>query len=77
MGPRVVVVRQICGQDAAQPGFGQDDDLIETLASKGTDHQLGYAFCHGERGAVRISSMPMPLAVVATAANASSRSCTR
>jgi hypothetical protein len=41
MGPRVVVVRQICGQDAAQPVFGHDEDVIETLASNGTDNPLG------------------------------------
>jgi hypothetical protein len=41
MGPRVVVVRQIGSQDAAQTGFVQDDDVIETLATNGTDYSLG------------------------------------
>ena len=36
--------------------------------------EAGQFFCHGERGAVRIFSMLMPLAVAASAAKARSRS---
>src|SRR4051812_28298055 len=37
VGPRVVVVSQVCGERAPEMRLVQDDDVVETLASNGSD----------------------------------------
>jgi hypothetical protein len=41
MRPRVVVVGQILLEDARQPDFIHDDDVIEALAPNGANQTLG------------------------------------
>jgi hypothetical protein len=40
MRSRLVIVREVSGQHARQPGFIHDDHMIETLASNGADDTL-------------------------------------
>src|SRR5262249_5432732 len=68
------------GQGPAQSAFVADDDVIEAFAANRADQPISrsaYAFCHGECGAVRISSMPIAAAVVVQAEKAASRSRTK
>jgi hypothetical protein len=65
MRTRFQVVRDVRGQGAAQSARIGDDDVIEALAPNGADESLGIAVLpRVERGAVRISSMPIAAAVV-------------
>ena len=60
MGTETMVILEVAGQHAPQIRLVQHDDLIESLA---TDAPLinrsTYAFCHGERGALTTSSIPI------------------
>ena len=40
VGARLVVVRQVAGEGAAQVAFAKDDDMIETLAPDRADQPL-------------------------------------
>ena len=81
---RILVKRQVCPgfqivlnirvQGEPQSAFVGDDDVIETFAANGPDQPLGIRVLRGERGAVRISSIPIAAAVVVQAWNAESRS---
>ena len=70
MRSRLVVVRQVPGQDARQSGFIHDDHMIETLAPDGADDPLRVRVL--PRGTTSSADLlnAMPLAVVASAANA-------
>ena len=74
MRPRLVVVRQVPTQDARQFGFIHDDHRSRHSRRMEPMRRSAYAFCHGERGAVRSACMPIPLAVEASATNTWSRS---
>jgi hypothetical protein len=50
MSAPLVIVLEVAGQDAAQMPFAENENVIQTRG-----------FCQGLCGAVRTSSIPMPL----------------
>ena len=59
MSPEFVVIVGIDGQNPAQVGFAQDHDMIQALAADEPISLSACPFCHGDRGAVGRSRMPM------------------
>jgi hypothetical protein len=55
-----VIVREVHSEDASQVPLAENDDMVQTLAPDRADESLGEGICHGLRGAVRISLIPMP-----------------
>src|SRR5882724_7404857 len=55
-----VIVREVRGEDASQVPLAENDDMVQTLAPDRADESLREGFCHGLRGAVRTSPIPMP-----------------
>ena len=66
---RVFIVGAIEKHEPPQAGRAEHDDVIKTLATYGSDEPF-HAFCQGEPGAVRTSSIPIAFAVFAHASNA-------
>ena len=60
VGARLMVVRKVRGQDAAEMSLAEDEDMVQALAPDRTDEALREGFCHGLFGAVRTSSIRMP-----------------
>jgi hypothetical protein len=56
-----VIVREVAGENAAQVPFGQDENMIQALASHRADEPLREGILPGFCGAVRTSSICMPL----------------
>ena len=44
---RLVIVREVAGQETAQVPFAKDEYMIQTLAPDGADEPLRDGFCHG------------------------------
>jgi hypothetical protein len=61
VSPNHVVIRGISFEDAAEVSLAEYDDVVETLPSDRANQPFEYAFCHGDRGAVGRSRMPMLL----------------
>ena len=77
MRSRLHVVGDVSGEHLAQPRRVHDDDMVEALTSDRPITRSAYAFCHGDRGAVRTAWIFIPAVVVATSAKTASRSCRR
>ena len=77
MGSRPHVVRAVLSEHAVQSRRIHHDHVIEALASDRTNDRSTYAFCQGDRGAVRTACVFIPAMVVATPAKTESRSCRR
>ena len=58
---RLMVVSEVVGQDSAQVSFAEHENVVQALAPDRTDQALREGFCQGLCGAVRTSSMRMPL----------------
>ena len=55
----VVIIGDVALQLTLQRALVQHDDVIEALASKGTNQRSTYGFCQGARGAVSTAWMPI------------------
>lgn len=71
--PRSVIVVEVRGKNAAQMSFVEDDDVVEISSPDGASRAAAQpiarstkGLCHGERGAVTTSLMPMALTRVRT-----------
>ena len=58
MNARFIIIRGIPTQDPAQVRLPKYDQVVETFPSDRTDQSLDIC-CHGDRGAVGLSRMPM------------------
>jgi hypothetical protein len=58
MNARLIIIRGIPTQDPAQVRLPEYDQVVETFPADRAD-QSTYGFCHGDRGAVGLSRMPM------------------
>jgi hypothetical protein len=54
-----LVIAKGGGQDAPQMSLMQDEHMLQTLLLDIADEPLEYGFCHGDRGAIMTSCMPM------------------
>ena len=61
MGARSMVILEVGRQDATQMAFVEDHHVIQVLAADRAYDPLDIGFCHGDRGAVTTSVMPMAL----------------
>ena len=59
MGPCRVVIRSVFLQDAPKMGLAPHDHVVKTLTSDRADCALDISFCHGDRGAIGRSRMPI------------------
>ena len=59
MGPCRVVIRSVFLQDALKMGLAPHDYVVKTLARIEPIARSIYPFCHGDRGAMGRSRMPI------------------
>ena len=59
-----IVVGGVIRQQMAEVPFPQHHDMVEALASDRADQPFDMPVCHGERGVIGRSRMPMARSVV-------------
>jgi len=59
MNARFIIIRGIPTQDPALVRFTKHDHVVETFRRIVPISLSTYGFCHGDRGAVGLSRMPM------------------
>ena len=59
MNARFIIIRGIPAQDPAQVRLPKYDHVVETFPSDLPISLSTYGFCHGDRGAVGLSRMPI------------------
>src|SRR3954465_5366672 len=59
MSSGCVIVARVGAQQMAQMRLAKDDDVVQAFAANGPISRSAKPFCHGERGAIGLSRMPI------------------